>query len=110
MEVILNIGLARAGKSNISSGTVIREVTEAFGAATFEWHRSDTEITAVVTVDALPRTMGATAHHLALLLEQDCIAAYTPDSGGGFLAGPRAAAWGAFNPEFFIMPDGSRLG
>jgi hypothetical protein len=109
MDLILNIGLARTGNSNIGSGTVIREVTAAFGAAAFEFRHSDTELTCVASVDALPRTMGSTLHHLALLLGQDCIAAYSPDSGAGFLVGPRAAAWGAFNPEFFLLPNGTRL-
>jgi len=41
---------------------------------------------------------------LAESLEQDCIAVYHADgerAGTGELIGPRAAAWGAFNADFF---------
>ena len=47
-----------------------------------------------------------------MILGQDCIAYYgIPHHGQarGHLAGPNAAAWGAFNPEFFILPTGERL-
>ncbi len=50
-----------------------------------------------------------TIYDLALLLNQDAIAVYLPDFGHGALIGPRAEAWGNFNPEFFLLPDGSRL-
>ena len=34
-------------------------------------------------------------------LGQDCIAAYSPDTNGGALIGPKAAEWGFFNKAFF---------
>jgi hypothetical protein len=42
-------------------------------------------------------------------LGQECIALYYPGAEFGQLIGPRAAAWGEFNPEFFLMPDGTRM-
>ncbi len=39
---------------------------------------------------------------LASDLSQDCIAVYQVDADNGALIGPRAGAWGEFNPEFFI--------
>jgi hypothetical protein len=110
MDVILNIGLAVNGNSNIGSGTAIREVIATFGAASFKFKHSDTELTCIACVQF---TDGAAAwhkvYHLAQLLSQDCIAVYTPSIGKGELIGPRSEAWGAFNPEFFILPDGTRL-
>lgn len=42
-------------------------------------------------------------------LKQDCIAVYRELTGGGALVGPRADAWGPFNPEYFLLLDGRRL-
>jgi hypothetical protein len=108
MDVILNIGLAVNGNSNIGSGTAIREVIATFGAASFEFKHSDTELTCIACVEH-PGTGVFAIEHLARLLQQDCIAAYYPETGHGALIGPRAEAWGEFNPEFFILPDGTRL-
>ena len=35
--------------------------------------------------------------------EQDCIAVYIPHTDDGFLTGPRAAKWGAFDKSKFIQ-------
>ena len=43
-------------------------------------------------------------YQLAVLLGQDCISVYSPRLQSGRLIGPRAAQWGAFNPEFFHRP------
>lgn len=42
---------------------------------------------------------------LAQFLEQDCVAVYNPSAFSGELVGPNAAAWGEFNPEFFLRYD-----
>ncbi len=110
MDVILNIGLAREGNSNIGQGTVLREVIASFGAAAVTFKHSDTEVTAVCCVEGFnPGHLRQQVEFLARLLGQDCIAVYEPKLGAGQLIGPRAEKWGTFNPEFFIMPDGSRL-
>lgn len=36
------------------------------------------------------------------LLQQDCIAWYNATAYTGALLGPRAAAWGEFNPDYFL--------
>lgn len=110
MDVILNIGLAREGNSNIGSGTVIREVINSFGAASFAFKHSDTEITCIANVSAesypvLKTKLG----FLSALLGQDCIAFYAPATDFGGLVGPRADKWGPFNPDFFLLHDGTRL-
>lgn len=38
---------------------------------------------------------------LSVDLGQDCIAAYSPDTNGGALIGPKATEWGFFNKTFF---------
>jgi len=40
-------------------------------------------------------------------LAQDCVAVI--DSRGGELYGPKAAAWGPFNPAYFFTLEGERL-
>jgi hypothetical protein len=73
---------------------------------------SDTEPTlvAVVTMYDLPFLCWQKLHGVANELHQDCIAAYNVQSLKGALIGPRAEKWGDFNPAYFFMPDGSRLG
>ena len=78
-------------------------------------HTSDTEPTLVVEV----RTTGPAIAHVAMLgdllavrLRQEAVAcAALLPSGAvayGFLRGPLAHRWGAFNPEFFLLLDGRR--
>ena len=112
MLVTLNIGLS--GPSGLIP------VTKAIDALLLEgfWIKidsravvnSDTEPTLVVTVskegnlgsfDAICRVSAA--------LEQDCIAVWDGMWQKGYLLGPRAAAWGKFNPEFFFLKNGARL-
>jgi len=115
MEVVLNIGLARTGKSNLTTLEVLKAAGAAkVGVCSAEVFSSDTEPTLVCIArltghDSQENTRAI--YKLAETLEQDCIASYArlPIANFGALIGPRAAAWGAFNPEFFIMPDGTRL-
>ena len=66
---------------------------------------SDTENTAVVVLrDALTEKE---ANELCYVLHQECIAQLAPIYGGQLL-GPKAAEWGEFNPEYFILPDGTK--
>lgn len=62
--------------------------------------QSDTEPTLVVELSTpLSQRM---LDSLSIILSQDCIAQLYPD-GHGELVGPRAAAWGAFDPARFIQ-------
>jgi hypothetical protein len=113
MAYILNIGLARDGKENLSGNTVRDALREAGipvqGAATFN---SDTEPTIVVEIDAsqvLHHQLAGAVWSLAKALEQECIGVYGTHIGKGALIGPRADKWGEFNPEYFLLLDGSRL-
>jgi hypothetical protein len=112
MEVIINVGLAVGTNGNIGFGTVLRELAQAgFTVRRYNLLHSETEPTIVARAvfpgnDTHLHRMAAA---VALLLSQDCIAVYVPTTGNGFLAGPRAAAWGVFDPTQFILPDGTRL-
>ena len=48
-------------------------------------------------------------YRVAQRLQQDCIAVYDETLQRGQLVGPRASAWGTFNPSFFLNLDGTRL-
>lgn len=101
---ILNVGLdTRDGARPITVAAVC-EALRAIGRAivTVEVRESNTEPTAVVVIDyALSRAKLAA---LSVVLRQDCIA-QLDTYGNGILAGPKADAWGPFNPDFFLMPE-----
>lgn len=112
MTYIINIGLAREGNSNVGVGTVLREIAaRPITLHRYTVHNSDTELTVVaeVTINGPFTSPSRVFHRLACLLGQDCIAAYHVELQRGQLDGPDAAAWGAFDPERFVMLDGSRL-
>lgn len=114
MALILNIGLNLPRGGTLQATTALRAM-EAYGlpAQSAALHHSDTEATLVATVrpGQVPPGKCATVQvrKLAHALGQDCIAAYWDRERTGALLGPRAAAWGEFNPEFFILPGGHRL-
>ena len=109
---ILNIGL------NTADGAIaVEEARQALAANEFLIVRdavleSDTEPTLVAEVispNANPFLALQLLRRVADELDQDCIAVYRELTGGGALIGPRAAEWGPFNPEFFLLLDGRRL-
>lgn len=111
MKLILNIGLARFNNSNIGAGTVLRDLaSHDFKIERHAIVHSESEMTVVAEVDDndQPGTDNR-IHMLSDVLGQDCIAVYNPLTREGDLIGSRAAAWGEFNPEFFVLADGSRL-
>lgn len=110
MDVILNIGLANNPRDVRGS----LEVLNFYGLVPVEHQLldSDTEPTLVAVLDWGTRSMAElvlSLNEVSIELNQDCIALWVPRLQHGALIGPRAAAWGTFNPEFFLMPDGSRL-
>ena len=120
---ILNIGLdgmpAEAGESIGKRALFAARALRAAGfiVASAQVFVSDTEDTLVVKASAgpcmpsSPRGDAVTnaVFKLSETLGQDCISLYLPIADKGWLIGPKAAAWGDFNPEFFIMPGGDRL-
>lgn len=111
---ILNIGL------NTTDGVIAiekaRKVLRAYGFSILREAllESDTEPTLVAEAEmatwfAAPLTVLQRLYQVSEELDQDCIAVYHGLTGGGALVGPRADAWGPFNPEYFLLLDGRRL-
>jgi hypothetical protein len=112
MDVILNIGLKSDTLGDISVVLAKQMLWAADLLIKSErLVQSDTEPTLVVEVTSVngPTLTLSALHNLSVDLGQDCIAVYRPKTKGGALVGPKASAWGRFNPEFFILPDGTRL-
>lgn len=115
MKLILNIGLAVGTTSSIAASVAL-EIVKANGLIVHRHKvlQSDTEQTLVCEVSADPlspvhRRPTAVFSAIAEDLQQDCIAVYSEPIKTGVLVGPRASAWGPFNPEFFFQLDGTRL-
>ena len=112
MNFILNIGLKSETLGDITAQQALNAVNAAdvfvYGSQVFE---SDTEPTLVLSADfkTTKYSIAKTITALAKELGQDCIAIWLPEWNRGELHGPKAAAWGDFNPEFFLMPDGQPL-
>lgn len=106
---LLNVGLAVGSDKSIDSNTALRALF-ALGLAPLGYavHQSDSEATLVVSVPSYSADL-RTLHTLAVVLQQDCVAAFDIERGVGELVGPRAAAWGTFDPEFFLTLSGERL-
>lgn len=117
MIIELNIGLDIAGTTN----TTFQRDSRASYA--FAWLRSrpytqnilgarraqsSTEDTLIVKLSVSSgdeNNFRKEIDELAYELDQDCIAVYNATGWSGELVGPNAAAWGEFNPEFFIRFD-----
>ena len=117
MKITLNIGLALEGKPNLTADEALAAVkTSGLLVGRYATVQSDTEPTLVVdarTDSAVMIPFNASVWQIADALSQDCIAVYIPNTNKpaaeGMLIGPRAAAWGEFNPAYFIDIDGNRL-
>ena len=117
MDILVNIGLARPDGGHSDASTVFRALrARGFHHTDAKLHVSDSEETVVArleSTDAPLRQVRQQLFYVANDLGQDCIAVLFDDAAGepeGALIGPRAHAWGEFNPAFFLLLDGSRLG
>lgn len=112
MEVIINIGLNTNTGATIEVNRALQAIADngAFVLSS-EVFVSDTEPTLVATVrySSWESVPAVRAYSLSVALEQDYVAMWFLETARGALVGPRASSWGAFNPEFFIMPTGERL-
>lgn len=117
LKLILNIGLDVTASASIASHVAL-EIVKANGFLVHNHAvvQSDTEPTLVVeaSLDPLPGSAPkASFYGVAEDLRQDCIAAVAWDAANaqyrGALIGPRAEAWGKFDPSLFFRLDGSRL-
>jgi hypothetical protein len=123
MRIILNVGL-KIGRTNETIGLdlVERSIRQIFGLAlrySISEHGSDTEPTAVVSFEYSGSELGnyqgvhGLIRQMAQATQQEVIPAYKPERMKGVMLGATIDlddSWGDFNPAYFIMPDGSRLG
>ena len=106
---ILNIGMAvtapDGSTSLLSREQIERTLRHVAGTPAYwvrtEIQQSNTEPTAVVSGFVFP-LRDEEVFEVAEKLGQDCIA--VRDTRGGRLIGPRAAAWGPFDPSRFLAP------
>ena len=103
---ILNIGMKREGGKDLTLGEIHLALGKLglvpLGEATIA--QSSTEPTAVLRFEGKPNR--PVIHRLAHELGQEAIASLVLPSAYGYLDGPNAKAWGEFDPEQFLMPNG----
>ncbi len=108
-EVEWNIGLNVANGDNSKEAVQDRakkawRALQLYAHASFQSRveQSTTEPTLVVKMKMDPGLLEMVGDDLSNYLHQDCVAVYNVTTGKGQLIGPRAAAWGEFNPAYFI--------
>lgn len=110
--VLLNIGLNASLANGGEPFTYPAGFVDAYAAYKLNAHalgvqQSASEETALYAIEGgMTNTLRARIDRLAHALRQDCIAAFDTETGRGELIGPRAAAWGDFNPEYFLTAPG----
>lgn len=108
---ILNIGHNVNGLPCHSAADIVKAFcATGMTLASLHLHQSDSEMTSVIVT---PNCDSEAVARLSALLGQDAIAVWHPTQHGqpGELLGPNPGAWGgAFDPDFFILPEGHRLG
>jgi hypothetical protein len=95
----LNIGLASNKGGAVSARAVLQWLLAARKVSRVAIEQSASEQTLVARIDA--PLSDAEAYALCAAFDQDCIA-QSADGSSGALLGPRASAWGEFNPSYFI--------
>lgn len=105
---ILNVGLSTeevAGGGQIDEAAVRQRLADiGVTVDAVDLHQSDSELTAVVQINR-PLTQ-AEADALSAALQQEAIVQVV--DGQGTMFGPKAEEWGPYNPDYFVMPDGTR--
>lgn len=122
MDIELNIGLAGAPGANdmaranyamrlLSSTLTIARVQSRVEQTRYIGPDGSEVVESTLVARAAVRDLDrlhAAIYSLAERLQQDCIAVLSVGDGGytlGALIGPRAAEWGAFDPQYFVRFD-----
>ncbi len=109
-NTILNVGLKIGTTDRLITAGRVLQVAEHLGlrVTKLSIHESNTEPTAVVTIEG--RASTATLFIMADSLHQDAIAVlYEGVGNGGLLVGPKEDEWGPFNPDYFLTHSGLTL-
>ena len=116
MQIIFNIGLETkdaAGNVGLLDVEAVCEFIHELAGCGFYGAllESRTEPTLVLEFDYAELREHASITDVALEIcerfNQDCVAVYNTALEAGQLIGPRAEAWGDFNPEHFFLVDGT---
>ena len=102
MSIIVNIGLKTEG-APITPIQAHRALVRC-GACIVRDRVKQSSTERTLVAQLLAPLTAEQAEAVAILLSQDCIAQSI--DGIGALHGPRAAAWGAFNPDYFLTFEG----
>lgn len=109
MNYLLNIGMDRNDGTSNPDGMLMMALSHAdlLPMGDVSYVQSNTERTAVVQLEQEPHAMKV--EYLCELLGQESIALYSEKAKAGVLYGPKAEEWGPFNPDYFMLPDGTPL-
>ena len=109
MNYLLNIGMDRNDGTANTDGQLMMALLRAdiIHMGEVSYVQSNTERTAVVQMEKEPNAFQV--EYLCQLLGQESIALYRMSEGTGVLYGPKAEEWGPFNPDYFMLPDGTKL-
>lgn len=97
MTALVNVGLDRPDGGINTVRETLDVLAERVPVGRWIVRESATEPTVVAEVLGIDRLA---AEYISERLAQDCIAVLTAD--GGYLAGPKAAEWGPFDPAYFL--------
>lgn len=115
-RVILNIGLGEpaCGRGRLHWTKRVTLVCKALGEFLQEGFHREVQLSVDVTDESTVIVEGVfkldANQHLLLwdmlvATEQDCCAIYYPSTDTGYLFGPNAVEWGAFDKEFLKLPQ-----
>ena len=111
---LVNIGLALPTGGAITADKACEALTAAgfaFCSSTVVASQTEQTLVALVTFNTKARgrdTYGA-FFRVAEQCGRECIAVYSVMAERGALIGPKAATWGAFDPEYFYLANGDTL-
>jgi hypothetical protein len=108
-RLIINLGLMAKGKPLNAAATLALLKRMVLAVEAHAVHQSDYEPTLVAVVRLDVIAPQARLYNIAEAFGQEAVAAYNPSTKVGYMCGPEAAKWGAFNPKYFLQLDGSRL-
>ena len=106
VRLTLNIGMAQPNGvgPDLHPGEVLRTMSQTgFTVGRSEVRHSKSEMTLIVEIFHVTGYAAIQSiNALAKLLHQEAIAVRNEATQRGTLVGPKAAAWGPFNPDYFL--------